>query len=110
MTVKQEPEQPDERTARVRECLRGVIDPELGVNIVDLGLVYRVTVEDDRVEVVMTMTSPTCPLGERLASEAEAAVRRCAPEAREVDVRVALFPPWHPGLMSDAAKLQLGWG
>jgi metal-sulfur cluster biosynthetic enzyme len=100
----------DARSARVREGLRQVIDPELGVNIVDLGLVYRITVDDDLIEVVMTMTSPACPLGEHLTTEAEAAVRRCAPEVSRVDVQVVLFPPWHSGLMSDAAKRQLGWG
>ena len=63
----------------------------------------------DKVEVVMTMTSPACPLGGQLASEAEAAVRRSAPEVTEIDVRLVLFPPWHPGLMSDAARRQLGW-
>ena len=95
--------------ARIRSGLAQVIDPELGVNIVDLGLVYRLTVKGDKVEVVMTMTSPACPLGGQLASEAEAAVRRSAPEVTEIDVRLVLFPPWHPGLMSDAARRQLGW-
>lgn len=99
----------DERSLRVRECLREVDDPELGENIVDLGLVYRVAVEGNRAEVVMTVTSPTCPLGELLATEAEAAIRRRLPELAEIDVQVVLFPPWHSGLMSDAAKRRLGW-
>lgn len=97
-------------SARIRQGLRDVIDPELGVNVVDLGLVYRVTLDGDRVEVLLTMTSPTCPLGGHLASEAEAAVRRSAPGVGQVAVRLVLDPPWHPGLMSDAARRQLGWG
>lgn len=99
----------DERSTRVRECLRQVDDPELGENVVDLGLVYRIAVEGSRVEVLMTVTSPTCPLGELLATEAAAAIRRRCPEFEEVDVRIVLFPPWHPGLISDDAKRRLGW-
>jgi metal-sulfur cluster biosynthetic enzyme len=99
----------DEPSERVRECLRGVDDPELGENVVDLGLVYRITVEERRVVVVMTVTSPTCPLGEFLASQAQAAIRRELPELEEVDVQIVLFPPWHPGLISDDAKRRLGW-
>ena len=95
--------------ARIRRGLGDVIDPELGVNIVDLGLVYRLDVAAEKVEVVMTMTSPACPLGGQLASEAEAAVRRHAPEVRDVEVRLVLYPPWSPDLMSDAARRQLGW-
>lgn len=93
----------------VTDALRDVLDPELGINVVDLGLVYGVTIEGDRVEVVLTMTSPACPLGGQLRSEAAAAVRRAAPAARHVDVRIVLDPPWHPGLMSAAARRQLGW-
>lgn len=96
-------------TRDVLEALRQVLDPELGINVVDLGLVYGVTVEGARVEVVLTMTSPACPLGGQLSSEAEAAVRRCVPEGFDVEVRMVLDPAWHPGLMSDAARRQLGW-
>jgi metal-sulfur cluster biosynthetic enzyme len=103
-------ESKDPRAARVRECLRQVNDPELGENVVDLGLVYQVSVEGERAEVVMTMTSPTCPLGELLASEARTAIRRGAPELEEVEVRIVLSPAWHAGLMSEAARRRLGWG
>jgi metal-sulfur cluster biosynthetic enzyme len=60
--------------------------------------------------VVMTMTSPTCPLGELLASEARTAIRRGVPELEEVEVRIVLSPAWHAGLMSEAARRRLGWG
>lgn len=102
-------EEHDERRERVRECLRGVDDPELGENIVDLGLVYRIAVEAQRAEIVLTVTSPTCPLGELIATQARAAVERGLPDLEDVEVRIVLFPPWHPGLISEAARRRLGW-
>jgi metal-sulfur cluster biosynthetic enzyme len=96
--------------ARVRACLQEVNDPELGENIVDLGLVHRIAIEGGRIEVVMTVTSPSCPIGELLASQARAAIRRGVPEVEDVDVQMVLFPRWHPGLMSEAARRRLGWG
>ena len=95
--------------ARVRDALREVIDPELGINVVDLGLVYRIEAEPDRLSVAMTMTTPACPLGEHLAAQAEAAVRRAAPQVAEVQVRLVWEPPWSPDLMSPDAKRRLGW-
>ncbi len=95
--------------ARVRDALREVIDPELGINVVDLGLVYRVEAEEDRLLVALTMTTPACPLGEHLSAQAEAAVRRAAPEVPEVRVQLVWDPPWTPDLMSPDAKRRLGW-
>jgi metal-sulfur cluster biosynthetic enzyme len=94
----------------IREVLRQVVDPELGVNIVDLGLVYGVQVAGDQATVRMTMTSPACPLGELLARQAEAAIRRRWPGARGVRVELVWEPPWEPAMMSAAARKQLGWG
>ena len=95
---------------RVRTALRDIIDPELGINVVDLGLVYDVDVRDGRVRVAMTMTSPACPLGESLTAEAEAAIRRDIPEAAAVDVELTWEPRWTPSMLSDAVKAKLGWG
>ena len=95
--------------ARVRDALREVIDPELGINVVDLGLVYRIEAEPDRLSVAMTMTTPACPLGEHLAAQAEAAIRLAAPQIAEVQVRLVWDPPWSPDLMSPDAKRRLGW-
>lgn len=95
---------------RVRDALRHVIDPELGINVVDLGLVYDVEVRDGRVRVAMTMTSPACPLGESLTAEAEAAIREAIPEATSVDVRLTWEPRWNPSMMADSVKTQLGGG
>lgn len=93
----------------VLNALRQVMDPELGINIVDLGLVYTVELEERRVHVGMTMTSAACPLNEVLRSEAETAIRREIPDVSSVDVRVVWDPPWHPSMMSPEARRQLGW-
>lgn len=94
----------------LREMLRDVIDPEVGINIVDLGLVYNVRLADDGVAAVrMTMTTPGCPLSGYFEGE----VHNClwgAPGVDEVDLQIVWEPPWDPdGMMSDWAKEQLGW-
>ena len=94
---------------QVCEALRGVIDPEIGVNVVDLGLVYGADVLDGDVKVALTMTSPACPLGASIAEEAEAAVWQHVPGVRSVSVELVWEPAWHPAMMSPAAKAALGW-
>lgn len=93
---------PDE--AAIREALREVIDPEVGVNIVDLGLVYRVEITDDRIAVDMTMTSPACPMGDMIADEVKAVLEKSAPAGRLAEVRLVWEPPWDPAMMSEAAR------
>lgn len=93
----------------VRRSLRGVIDPELGVNIVDLGLVYGITVSADSAVVIeMTLTTPGCPLGGFLEDEIRAALM-VVPQVRGLTVELVWEPPWDPDAMSEAAKEQLGW-
>lgn len=96
--------------ADIREALRTVVDPELGVNIVDLGLVYRLEITASRVRVEMTMTSPACPLGGYLKGLVEAAIRGSCPGVQQVDVVLVGEPPWDPDMMSDAARRQLDGG
>lgn len=95
---------------RIWEALRQVMDPEIGVNIVDLGLVYSVELRDHEVHVAMTMTTQACPLHGYLTEAAERAIRTREPEVERVDVEMVWEPPWSPAMMSDAAKEQLGWG
>ncbi|HEY1326338.1 MAG TPA: metal-sulfur cluster assembly factor [Casimicrobiaceae bacterium] len=97
------------REDAVRDALRAVIDPEIGANIVDLGLVYRIACMPSRVEVDLTMTTPACPAVESIAEDAEAAIRRACAEAREVHVAVVFDPPWTPERMSDTLKERFGW-
>jgi metal-sulfur cluster biosynthetic enzyme len=94
--------------ALVLGALYEVIDPELGVNIVDLGLVYDVVIDDGSVVVVMTLTTPGCPLGGFMEDE----IHRCLnqfPQVRSAEVQIVWDPPWDPELMSDEAREQLGW-
>ncbi len=95
--------------AAVTAVLRDVIDPEVGVNVVDLGLVYAVDVHDAAVSVRLTMTSPTCPLGEFIVDQATRLIRAAFPAATGVDVQLVWDPPWTPARMTDAARRELGW-
>jgi metal-sulfur cluster biosynthetic enzyme len=98
---------PDEEV--VRDALRHVDDPEAGMNIVDLGLVYSVTVGDDRIDVDMTMTTPACPVAELLVDEACAAIESIAPPGTLVDVHLVWDPPWNPSMMTGIARDHFGW-
>jgi metal-sulfur cluster biosynthetic enzyme len=89
-------------------ALKAVVDPELGINIVDLGLVYRAERFGDVIAVRMTMTTPSCPLGEMLLDEVRAALQREFPQAADVSVELVWDPPWSAELMSRAARAQLG--
>jgi metal-sulfur cluster biosynthetic enzyme len=94
--------------ADVRGALLGVIDPELGVNIVDLGLVYGIAVDSKTVRITMTMTSPACPLRDYLQDLVESAVTSQLPGAERVIVEIVSEPPWTEEMMSAAARAQLG--
>jgi len=93
----------------VREALRQVIDPEVGVNIVDLGLIYEISTGAGRIHVRMTMTTPACPLGPYLTDSVTDALHQCAPNAEDINVELVWDPPWEPAMMSEDAKKQLGW-
>lgn len=98
---------------QIWEQLRLVYDPEIPVNVVDLGLIYGVDVhrEDNgkhRVDITMTMTAPGCGMSDILKTDAHNKVAMI-PSVSEVNVDVVFDPPWSPEKMSDAAKLKLGW-
>jgi metal-sulfur cluster biosynthetic enzyme len=98
---------------RVREELKQVIDPELFVNIVDLGLVYVVNLEPAeeegkvRVQIDMTMTSPMCPAGPQLIAGCKDVLNQLA-EVAAVEVKIVMEPPWSPDRMTEDARDQLG--
>lgn len=93
---------------QVREVLRGVFDPELHMNIVDLGLVYEVRVEKARVEVKMTLTSPGCPYGPYLIHQVKDTAQSLK-GIQEARVEVVWEPPWGPDKMTEEARLELGF-
>jgi metal-sulfur cluster biosynthetic enzyme len=94
---------------QVREALRSVDDPEVGINIVDLGLVYRIDVTSERVRVEMTMTTQACPMGDLITDNARRAVAALAPEGVAVDIELVWEPFWTPDMMSEVAKQTFGW-
>jgi len=94
----------------VRDALHRVIDPELGINIVDLGLVYGIDIDGARVRVRMTMTSPACPLGDYLRDLVDSTIKWRVPGVEEVEVVLVWTPPWSPDLMSEYAHQQLNGG
>ena len=94
----------------VWDALMAVMDVEVGVNIVDLGLVYKVAVSGDQASVDITTTSPSCPVHVSMAEEAREAILREVPSLSEAKVNVVRDPPWTPERMSEAAKRLLGGG
>jgi metal-sulfur cluster biosynthetic enzyme len=93
----------------ILDVLATVIDPELGMNIVDLGLVYDVEVRNDAVSISMTMTSPACPIASHLVEQAKIAVRRQFPTLQAVDVQLVWEPAWNPLMMSWKVRERFGW-
>ncbi len=91
------------------DALRSVEDPEAGMNIVELGLVYGVEASGAGAKVRMTMTSPTCPLGDYLTDAVRDALRARFPELEQVDVELVWDPPWTPERMSEGARSFFGW-
>ncbi len=93
----------------VMEVLRSVEDPELGMDIVDLGLVYEAEVEDAKVKVLYSLTSMGCPAGPLIAQDIDSAVRQVE-GVEDVELELTFDPPWTPDRMSDDAKFILGFG
>ena len=98
---------PDE--SAIRDALSTVEDPEAGMNIVDLGLVYAVDVGERRVRVDMTMTTPACPVAEMLVEQARAAIAAVVPPDTAIDVQLVWEPIWNPSMMTGIAKDHFGW-
>ena len=94
---------------KVIESLRAVLDPEIGINIVDLGMVYSVDIRDTGIIVQMTMTTPTCPLHTVITGNAEQVLKTTFADAKTVEIELVWDPIWAPSMMSDSAKQILGW-
>ncbi len=92
----------------VTDALTNVIDPELGLDFVELGLVYGVEVEEGRVEITFTLTTPACPIGPQVSEQMEEFVGEI-PGVEEVVTTMVFTPPWTPDRMSEDAKFALGY-
>ena len=95
-------------TETVWSTLAGILDPEFGISIVELGLVYSVTCTDGEVRVAITLTTPTCPASTFIVEGARAAVA-ALPGVKSAQVDLVWEPRWTPELMSDIAREALGW-
>ena len=93
---------------QVAEALRNVYDPEIGINVVDLGLVYNTEVQDGTVNVEMTLTSMGCPAGPMIVQQIEDEVKEIE-GVDDVDVQIVWSPAWNPTMMSEDAKMELGY-
>lgn len=92
----------------VVKVLKGIYDPEIPVDIYELGLIYDVMInEDHEVKVLMTLTSPNCPVAETLPAEVEEKIRKIE-YVKSCEVEITFDPPWSKDLMSEEAKLELG--
>lgn len=89
-------------------ALKSVIDPELGINIVDLGLVYRADHNTNGIDIALTMTTPACPLGEMMTDEIKRVLSERFSGVPDVRVEIVWDPPWSPDLMSEEARHRLG--
>jgi metal-sulfur cluster biosynthetic enzyme len=102
-------EGPDALRLPIEQALRRVVDPEVALTIVDVGLVYGVTVTDERLHVLITMTSAACPVTDLILEEVEAELDSVAPRGMLVDVELVWEPPWTTDRMSARGKAFMGW-
>ena len=91
---------------KIIEEIRKIYDPELPVNIYDLGLIYDIKIEGRKAEIKMTLTTPNCPVAESLPKEVKDSVMQID-EIEKVDLDLVWDPPWNKSMMSEAAKLEL---
>lgn len=95
--------------SRIVSVLRSIFDPEIPVNIYDLGLIYEINVDDDRIaHIVMTLTAPNCPMADELIEEVKYKVSGTR-GVKECDLKLTFDPPWDKSMLSDEAKLDLGF-
>jgi FeS assembly SUF system protein len=99
----------NETETRITGVLKNIYDPEIPVNIYDLGMIYNMTVDDDgTVHITMTLTAPNCPMADQLVEEVKQKVAEI-PGVKDVDLKLTFNPPWDQSMLSDEAKLVLGF-
>ena len=92
----------------VLKALENVVDPEIGIDVVNLGFIYDVKIDGEKVDVAMTLTMRGCPMHSTLKDQAEQAILKNA-GAKSAEVRIVYDPPWNPNMMSQMAKDKLGF-
>ncbi len=90
------------------DTLKQIIDPEIGVNIFDLGLIYDLSLSETAIKVIMTLTTPGCPMHSSIKAWVENSLKRLDP-SREIQVELVWNPRWTPDMMSDEARMRLGY-
>ncbi|MEO8057248.1 MAG: metal-sulfur cluster assembly factor [Burkholderiales bacterium] len=100
---------PEALRSAIVAALTRVVDPEVALSIVDVGLVYGVAISDGRVQVSLTMTSAACPVADSIVQEIEAELERVVPPDLSIQVDLVWEPPWTPERMSLSAKRFMGW-
>ena len=102
-------EGPEAMREPIEHALRRVVDPEVALTIVDVGLVYGVAVADDRLHVLLTMTSAACPVTDLIVEDVETELSRVAPPTMRIDVELVWKPVWTTDRMSARGKSFMGW-
>jgi metal-sulfur cluster biosynthetic enzyme len=92
----------------IRESLKGILDPELGLNIVDLGLIYDIEIQDGDVQVAFTLTAMGCPIGPMIGEQIQETVM-ALPGVKTVSAELVFDPPWDPSLMNEDLREELGF-
>lgn len=96
----------------IRQILRQVQDPEVGADIVSLGLIYAIEVTPEQIGIRLTMTSPACPMGEMILDDIQVKLKKGLadlPDTPPIELHLVWEPPWHPSMMDAATRLQFGW-
>lgn len=93
---------------QIKEKLKEVVDPELGIDIIDLGLIYEIKVDGGNVNILMTLTTPGCPMGFMFDQEVVKTIEKIK-GVKKVKVDLTFDPPWTPEKMSKEARVKLGW-
>jgi FeS assembly SUF system protein len=95
--------------SRIADVLKSIFDPEIPVNIYDLGLIYEIDLDDDQTaHITMTLTAPNCPMAEELMEEVKYKIAGTR-GVKECDLKLTFNPPWDKSMLSDEAKLELGF-
>ena len=96
---------PDQET--IYAALKHIYDPEVGINIVDMGLIYDLEMADNKVDLTMTLTSPACPAGPQILAQIDTQLKTLE-GVDDVDIKVVWTPPWSPDMLTEEARDQLG--